>query len=307
MKLRALLKNVRRRQSGLTLVEILVASALLLFISLGLTAMFSQAQRAFKGGLKQVNVLEAGRAAFEVVVRDFSMAKASETPGTINLFAGTRGRSLNDLPVADPNVLLRTNYLQDLFLMTHDTQWQGIGYRVLQPVDPTSNPTTNTFVGVGTLYRFSTNSHLVDTNRFFDTFLQTPLRTLLGIGSPPNPNPAMRKIIDGVVHFRVTLFDAAGKKITNNVPDQIEVFPVVAYDNELVSVFRGSALPVMVEIELGVLEPTAYETLKPILAIAATKPDGGDPAVTAARDFIKRNGGRIHIFRQQIPIRPART
>src|SRR5260370_29875183 len=53
-----------------SLVEILVTMALLSVIVLGLLAMFHQTQRAFTQSLMQVDVLEAGRAATDVMTRE---------------------------------------------------------------------------------------------------------------------------------------------------------------------------------------------------------------------------------------------
>ncbi|MGI8964816.1 MAG: hypothetical protein ACR2H1_01875, partial [Limisphaerales bacterium] len=55
-----------------------------------------------------------------------------------------------------------------------------------------------------------------------------------------------------------------------------------------------------VELEMGVLEPTTLEQLYAIPEI--------DPAGTRnerRKEFLGRQGGKIHIFRQQIPIRSA--
>src|SRR5690348_10204498 len=60
----------RKYQRGLTLIEILVSSALLLVITLGLTAMFNQTQRAFRMGMESVDVYEGTRAATEMMGRD---------------------------------------------------------------------------------------------------------------------------------------------------------------------------------------------------------------------------------------------
>ena len=59
--------------------------------------------------------------------------------------------------------------------------------------------------------------------------------------------------------------------------------------------FEGTTLPALVELELGILEPPAYEQLKPLLSDE-----------TLAKDFIRRNSAKVHIFRKQIPVRVAR-
>src|SRR5262245_56253299 len=138
----------RRRQSGLTLVEILAASALLLVIALGLTAMLLQTQRAFRSGVKQVDILDSGRAALDMIAQDIEHAAASGSFTNTSLFAG--------LPVADATInntagggVLRTNYLQDVFVLRYATQWEGIAYRIVNP----NAWDSMAFIGVGTLYR----------------------------------------------------------------------------------------------------------------------------------------------------------
>ena len=54
--------------------------------------------------------------------------------------------------------------------------------------------------------------------------------------------------------------------------------------------FMSNALPAYVELELGVLEPVA---LKQYQALSAK----------AAADFLSRQAGKVHLFRQRIPIR----
>src|SRR6185436_10353272 len=65
-----------RRQSHLaslrafSLIEIMVVVVLLSVIILGLMAMFNQTQRAFKLGMNQTDVLEAGRVGTDLIVRE---------------------------------------------------------------------------------------------------------------------------------------------------------------------------------------------------------------------------------------------
>jgi hypothetical protein len=54
--------------------------------------------------------------------------------------------------------------------------------------------------------------------------------------------------------------------------------------------FASNALPAMVEIELGILEPQTLEQARSVL----------NPDV-----FLQKQAGKVHIFRQQIPIRNA--
>src|SRR5262245_34778201 len=81
------LSSVNRHQSGLTLIEIMVSSALLLVITLGLTAMFHQTQRAFKTSLQNVDVYEGARATLDLITRDLEQLAASPVFPSTNLHA----------------------------------------------------------------------------------------------------------------------------------------------------------------------------------------------------------------------------
>ncbi len=61
--------------------------------------------------------------------------------------------------------------------------------------------------------------------------------------------------------------------------------------------FEGPSLPAFLEIELAVLEPSTLETFRSLPS---------DPAGLALRqDFLRRNAGKVQIFRQRIPLRTA--
>src|SRR5450631_107530 len=69
-----------RKCGAFTLVEIMVTVALLAVIILGLVAMFNQTRRAFTSSLTQVDVLESGRAAADLVGREMEQMAASGWP-----------------------------------------------------------------------------------------------------------------------------------------------------------------------------------------------------------------------------------
>lgn len=288
---------IRRCESGLTLIEILVSTALLLFISLGLTAMFNQTQRAFRSGVKQTDVLESGRAALDQIARDIQQAAASQSATNWNLtsyvrtniLAGFNNQHSTLMNTPDGTTVLRSNYLQEVFVLTNPSDWQGIGYRVLKPGDEDSP----NFFGVGTLYRFSTNAAAQSRNDFVDAFSTgTPL--LLIKKNQPN----LVRVIDGVIHFQMKFYDDFGRQITNTIPNRAIGAITNNIDPNYNQIwFWGGDLPAMVEVELGILEPAAYEKLKPLIDL---------PQPIAFNDFLNRNAGKVHIFRQQVPIPVAR-
>lgn len=59
------------------------------------------------------------------------------------------------------------------------------------------------------------------------------------------------------------------------------------------NLFLSNAIPTYVEIELGLLEPQAWDKLKAI---------GNDDV---RRQYLLKNSGRVHLFRKRIPIRRA--
>ncbi|MEO7298707.1 MAG: prepilin-type N-terminal cleavage/methylation domain-containing protein [Verrucomicrobiota bacterium] len=274
-----------RAQSGLTLVEMMVATTLLVVIMLGLTAMFNQVQRAFRGGLKQVDVFEGGRAIMDLVARDVEQLTASKDTNNWSLYAGMQAdtylTSLNPTGTAP----FRTNVLDELFLLNYASDWSAIGYRVLNPQD------LNNFNNLkfGTLYRFSTNNFVgfrFPTNYYFNNLFNSGNAGLL------LTNGYLSRVADGVVHFKVTFYDAAGFVTTNGTKGVSFLNPQPSVDltNEFQIAYSGDALPSLVEIELGVLEPQTLEQARSM----------ADPT-----SYLQKQGGKIHIFKQQIPIRNA--
>ncbi len=281
--MRTTLSKKIRAQSGLTLIEMMVATTLLVVIMLGLTAMFNQVQRAFRGGLKQVDVFEGGRAIMDLVARDVEQLTASKDTNNWSLYAGMQAdtylTSLNPAGTAP----FRTNVLDELFLLNYASDWSAIGYRVLNPQDP-DNFNNLKF---GTLYRFSTNfvGFPFTTNFYFNFFNSANAGFLI-------TNGYLSRVADGVVHFKVTFYDAAGFATTNGTKGVsfIDPQPSVDLPNEWQIAYSGDALPSMVEIELGVLEPQTLEQARSM----------ADPT-----SYLQKQAGKIHIFKQQIPIRNA--
>ena len=289
-----------RRQRGLTLVEMMVATTLLVVMMLGLTAMFNQTQRAFRSGLKQVDVFEGGRAIMDLVVRDVEQLVASKTTDW-SLYSGIQ------MPIAAPNppsllqytpkfedgIPLRTNVLHSVFFLNYVTDWSALGYRVLDPNNINSFDT----LSFGSLYRFSTNNFSdfgTTPNYYYDRFNTNTPSALT--------NGYLTRVADGVVHFSLKFYDGGGtlipaynstnNAITNNLPPSFVTNPVTSgvLINEQHIGFYGDVLPAMVEIELGILEPQTLEQARSVANPVA---------------YLEKQGGKVHIFRQQIPIRNA--
>jgi type II secretory pathway pseudopilin PulG len=331
-----------------SLIEIMVVVGLLTVIILGLLAMFHQVQKAFRESMTQVDVLEAGRATTDRLVREIAESIASQLPYLTN---GTY-RSTNFFARVDANFTpallqnipgttksgvgpFRTNVVQSIFFMTKQNQtWTGTGYQV-RPDYPGA--------GVGTLYRFSTNT-LRATRADFSVTAPPATQPALGAKSlamvlssnfvvsssaPLNfPPPDMNRIADGVVHFRVTPYDTNGvpffvvpsvfpsrsilafSVVTNatGIPATIPVNNSYAsYDpavpGQLNCYFLSNAMPAYVELEIGFLEPHILDRYKAIAS--GFGPGAAPPAaiVNAQRNYLSNHVAQVHLFRQRIPIR----
>jgi hypothetical protein len=293
--------TIRNKHSirGLTLIEIMVAVTLLIVIMVGLMAMFDQTQKVFVTGLRQTDVLEGGRAAADLLGRDFEQMEAGGRSGDTNFFAELRPwPTTKPAQVLEPDGVdvLKTLTLQDVFFLSHPDDWNGIGYKVLDPNAPNTDP-----ILMGALYRFGTNAPVLFSTNF--------IRTFLGIGRAVNNNSLigsgqLSRVIDGVVHFKVTAYDREGIRYgtTNlaglyvyedNPPPSALVEPVPSFYE-----FSGMRLPSAIEVEIGVLEPEAVIRARALPGSGATYADN-------LRAFIADNSGKIHLFRQRIPIRVA--
>lgn len=252
----------------------MVAVALLSVIVLGLTAMFLQTQKAFKSGLRQVDVFEGGRSVVSLMTRDLEQMADGQSPEVTNFAAyfqhqGTFIQYETNGPVG----FARTNFLEDVYCLSRvGRTWNGIGYAVDNTVNGAVVP------GVGTLYRFCTTTNA--------TFPWTNLyEAFRGANSFSNTN--FHRVADGVIHFQVRAFDTNGIEMFEGWSPQPPVFPIVS--NNIVL----TKLPSYLQIELGVLEP---ETLAQARSLGNS---------TSISNFLRGRMSKVHIFRQQVPIRTA--
>lgn len=260
---------------GFSLIEILLVTALLAVIVLGLVAMFGQTQRAFRAGLTQTDYLESGRLVTEMLGQELVQLAPTRLSGVANFYAEIPPPFLYaPLYQTLPGGQRRTNVLMDLFFLTQENRrWHAVGYRVGTPD-----------AGGGTLYRYmATNLPAESLRAQLLQFMKTPLTNF-------------NRVADGVVHFRVRTFDTNGVWITRDLPNNfnrhksdIRASGVVPGEVGLY-VFKSNAVPAAVEIELGVVERRTWER-------AASIPD-----VTARRQFLEQQAGRTHLFRQRVNI-----
>ena len=123
--------------------------------------------------------------------------------------------------------------------------------------------------GVGTLYRWSETVRINQADQLYALFTR-------GIPQPKAPH----RVSDGIVHFQLT---AVYPEVRFN---QTNFFSNSNFE------FRSNALPTFVDLELGVLEPS---TLKQFNALTGN--------VAVAQNFLRDHVGRIHFFRERVPIR----
>jgi hypothetical protein len=306
---------------ALTILEMLVSTALLSFIVLGLTAMFVQTQKIFKTGIKQTTVTDAGRTIIDMMASDLSQMS---DPHFANVYFPTN--VYPNFPVGgypNPPTLYwsfvpgydlvqstnnnngipfpcRTNEVEDIFAMVQtNNTWVGIGYTV-------SNWFTNSgggaIPGVGTLYRYvaTTTAPLFPTNLLYANYINQ-------VGYGTFTNSLFHRIADGVVHLKIYAFDADGNEmywepyydqigqVYGFQKDTYLQYPVIV-TNLTSGGSQTNYLPHSIDIELGILEPEAFERARALYTSGATN---------AAAIFLANAAGQVEIFRQHIIIPAA--
>jgi hypothetical protein len=274
-----------RNCAALTVLEMLVSTTCLVFIVLGLTAMFVETQRAFKAGVKQNTMADAGQTIIDMVSADLAQASDAQNPFITNLYWGWVSANTSSNYQDYPANIYRTNQLQEIFVLVHtNTQWLGVGYAVSNYAG----------TGVGTLYSYlAVTNDPIQNNLLFSNFLADVFNQTF-------PTNYFHRVADGVVHLKLRAFDQAGNEskqeqgmdfATNNTSF---TYPSPAYLNPLGFLVEPAGLPGVVQLEVGVLEPEAYEQLRALPVNSA-----------AQRNFLGAAGGKIQIYRQNIPIAGA--
>jgi hypothetical protein len=334
--MRSLISNLKARKpwgrQALTIVELLVSVAIMGVIIAGLYAMFNHTQKALRGNVTQVDVLESGRATLEMISRELEELAATGHPDMVNLYAGVpvleTAAPPGNFSLAfdqriflpsqvkpplvqvdlDQTTVLRTNVLQELFFFTrHGNHWQAHGYRVL----PSTNALGQLVEGAGTLYRFSPQP--VPNRRLgVESVIDSPLYAFISQFSnngfdvqTRQRSTNLHRVAEGVIHFRLTAFDHEGRRFSLDradlvIPPDFDVKlrrePSQRYGLQHTRLaFANNSLPAFLELEMGVLEP---ETWRRFLIASESSSD-------LAQDFLRKRAGQVHLFRQRIPIRTA--
>lgn len=309
----------RRGLLAFTVIELMLAVAILGVIVYALFSVFNQTQRALRSSEVDSDMSQRARAVAEMIGKEIEQAYPTRgfwmsnglPVNEINMMGGLeyppKVQRVTDRTDIEP----RTNYLHNIFFYNNRTNaWQGIGYRVIY--------VTN---GVGVLQRFETNQfgYRPISNRLADAFVNEPVT-----------NITFHHVADGVVHLTFVPYDDRGQRMgwdtTNRAPERYltlrqrtsgavepgnsdtddlrlanvvlrEAFPQADLNQRYVSSFqfRSNALPSYIEMELGMLEP---DTLLQFYTMVEDQ----NPNAT---NFLARQISKVHLFRQRIPIRTA--
>jgi hypothetical protein len=182
--------------------------------------------------------------------------------------------------------------LQDFFFVSRVNQeWVGTGYSVLDATN-----------GIGSLYRYSTNIHV----RSLDTLAKAynpalgPYDLFFDAVSQWPDTDEFARVVDGVIHFRVRAYGTNGVLLDPFYDRGVYTNITVNYDpasaSQFTYEFRQDALPTALEIELAVVEPDVLERVRALPA-----------AGTVRQEYLAKEAGKVHVFRQRVPIRRANT
>ena len=305
-----------------SVIELLLAVAIMGVIIYALYSMFNQTQKALRNTETQSGVSDKARAIMEMLAREVEQAQPTHLSVVIrgDLHQVTNYYSQMDFLQRiqgdnreNSGVRRRTNVLESFYFTATETNWWNVvGYKV--------NHATNV---VGELKRYAW------TNNFRHHPVNFVTATA-GFHTQSITNEQFfHHIADGVIHFKITPYDARGYQLayntTNRQPDTYRIYrtrangavmtPLTNYcdvatnyhanvllqqftnfsTNYSYTTFRSNALPAYIELELGMLEEDALRQYYSMLS------DNNPNAASFLSDKISK----VHLFRQRIPIRTA--
>ena len=284
--------------------------------------MFNQTQRAFRLSMTQSDILEAGRAVTEMIPRELEQIAPSYR-NAVNFSAVMIPNSTPLTQSLPGTTLMRTNLLQDCFFLLRQNQtWIGIGYCVR-----TNDATGRLWLpevaagklGAGTLYRFAATLPVISYGNPGDPnngLPQDPEPALSSTSAMP-ASPGSLRDLQPNLRWRGPFPPARlchqwlpAVQRRHSTPTRVSA-PILSpwatawsarpwrCRTSLTrtigpaSTSASNAVPAAVEMELGLLEQSAWERYNSI----------GNAAARLA--YLQREdiSSRVHLFRQRIPIR----
>ncbi len=287
----------RAARHGFTVLELMLSVAIMTVIVIALYTVFDQTQRALRTTMTQVDVLESMRATTDLMTRELEAATPVEIAVTNDASFAVAVNPMS-VPVdlkglvttESAPVLLRTT-IQDIYFATRQNDaWTAIGYWVGPAA---TNAVSNQRLSVGRLYRFAFET-TASKFRFENLFSR--------YNGPMNGDFRLKwsaPVMDGVIHLRLVAYDRDTRPMvfgqyplpTTGVS---ALFKDILRADQTAYWFRRDTVPTFpssLELEIGILEPqmvTRYASI---------------PSDIEAAKFLARNAGRIHLFRQRIPLR----
>lgn len=262
----------RRLATGMTLLELMVAVSVLTFIIYGLYSMFDRTQKAFLSSVKEVDQQDAGRAILMMMNRDLEQIQPSNITNRLNLYIAPI--KVNNLYINGFNQkamngnTVFTNSIQEFFFLTHTSYWNGVAY-LMQPMSTNAGDMMLfTNLGIGALYRYSTN-----VNDYYHNY--TNLFTVYTNSSAADS----QRVADGVLHLELRPYDQNG-----------------VYIDPSITQFTNNVLPHYLELEVAMLESKILLQARSI----------SDPVVQ--RNFLQETTNRpsaVHVYRSRITVPTA--
>jgi hypothetical protein len=249
----------------------LVSTTLLVFIVVGLTAMFVQTQKAFKAGTRQVTVTDSGRTVVDMISADLAQMSDAQNINITNLFWDWIPAYSTIMPVGGSSVAFRTNQEQEIFFLVQtNNQWLGVGYAM-----------SNSAAGVGTLFRYYASVPAPLTNNvlflnFYNAVISTNFVATNNFG----------RVAEGVIHLKIRAFDQNGNENFYEYGNDYALSAAFTYP-----LLYSNTLPNSVQLEVGVLDPDTYTQAKAL----AFNP-------LAQKNFLINAAANINVFRENIPI-----